>query len=244
MRKIGIITVTYNFSKLLTYQIECFKKYCTDDYEFIVVDNSNNIDEIYDIKNICFDNEIKYIGTYISVNSGNIPSTNHGLALNYAYKKFKTEFEYLFFIDHDLFPIKKFSVENILGEKIISGCENIISNTKYLWPGCLMIKKLEESFDFTPVGPLDTGGKLADFIQKNENKVLYLNNKEVKINKKFNDRYVRDCYWDIHDGTFMHFINASNWSNSKSELFNDRLNHLFNILDNQIDKKYEENYSF
>jgi glycosyltransferase involved in cell wall biosynthesis len=246
MIKTGIITVTYNVSKLLTYQVECFKKYCTDDYELIVIDNSNDVDEIYEIKNICYDNGIRYVGTYISVNSGNIPSTNHGLALNYAHKEFKSEFDYLFFIDHDLFPVKKFSVKEILGKKIISGCENVISNTKYLWPGCLMIKKLEESFDFTPVGPLDTGGRLSNFIKENENKVLYLNNKKVDINTNFNDKYMHNFYWDIHDGTFIHFINASNWSNSESTVFCSRLTHLFKSLDGIITKEesYEENFNF
>jgi glycosyltransferase involved in cell wall biosynthesis len=234
MIKTGIITVTYNVSKLLTYQVECFKKYCTDDYELIVIDNSNDIDEIYEIKNICFDNGIRYVGTYISVNSGNIPSTNHGLALNYAHKEFKSEFDYLFFIDHDLFPVKKFSVKGILGKKIMAGPKIRISNKTYMWPGCLMMKKLEETFDFTPKDSLDTGGQLSDFISKNIKKILFIDWNHQPLNIKFNNNYMHDFYDDIHNGTFIHHIKSSNWCNVNKSIFNSRQDHLLNVLESFI----------
>jgi len=237
MTKVGIVTVTYNAHKLLSYQIDCFKQYCLSDYELIVIDNSSNVDEIYEIKNICFENDVKYFGTYFSVKIGNIPSTNHGLALNFAYESFKNKFDYLLFVDHDLFPIKHFDVEDILGENIIAGCEQKISNIKYLWPGLIILGKIDESFDFTPKPPLDTGGRLSDFIKKNENKVLYLDNKKIETNTKFKDRFMHDFYWDIHGGTFMHFINASNWSNSKIGIHNYRIENLLGLLNNTITKQ-------
>jgi glycosyltransferase involved in cell wall biosynthesis len=94
MKKTGIITVTFNGPKLLEYQLKTLKKYCLDDYEFIVIDNSNNENYINEIKNICEENNISYIHKGFSVSVGNVPSTNHGLALNYAYETFKNKFDY------------------------------------------------------------------------------------------------------------------------------------------------------
>jgi glycosyltransferase involved in cell wall biosynthesis len=235
MKKTGIITVAFNSSKLIEYQIKCVKKYCTDNHEFIVVDNSNNNDESEKIKNVCFENNIRFIRTnYDLTNSFNNPSNNHGMALNYVYKLLKNEFDYLLFIDHDLFPIKNFSVEEILGDNIIAGHEQIISNIKYFWPGFIILSKLDEEFDFTPVVGLDTGGKLSSFIAKNANKSLTIKHKHVPIDLKIDNYYMHEFYDDLHNGTFMHFIKASNWCNVSAEIFNLRQNHLFGVLDNFI----------
>lgn len=235
MKKTGIITVTFNGAKLLEYQLKTLKKYCTDNYEFIIVDNSNNNNEMVKIKNICDENNITYIRTDINVyNTNNNASNNHGLALNYVHEKLKNDFDYLLFLDHDLFPIKPFSVEEMLGHNIIGGCEQIIANTRYLWPGFMMFSKLEETFDFTPSPPLDTGGKLSGFINKNIDKVLFIDNKHVPIDLKLNNNFMHEFYDDIHNGTFMHFIKASNWCNVNVETFNLRQNHLFGMLDEYI----------
>ena len=156
------------------------------------------------------------------------------MALNYAYNNLKNDFDYLFFMDHDLFPIKNFSIEEILGDNIIAGCEQIISNKRYLWPGCIMFTNLNEDFDFTPVNGLDTGGRLSDFINNNKDKTLILNYEATQINLKLNNYFMHEFYDIVHDGTFMHFIKASNWCNVDIKTFNVRQNHLFSILDNYI----------
>jgi len=233
MKKTGIITVTFNVPKLLKYQLKTLKKYCLDDYEFIVIDNSNDENHINEIKNICKENNISYTHKGFSVSVGNVPSTNHGLALNYAYETFKNKFDYLIFLDHDLFPIKPFSVGEMLGDNIIGGCEQNINNTIYLWPGFIMFSKLDETFDFTP-NPHDTGCKLSGFINQNIDKVLFFDNGAVSIDLKLNNDWLHEFYGDIHNGTFMHFVKASNWMDANVETFNIRQNHLFGLLDEYI----------
>jgi glycosyltransferase involved in cell wall biosynthesis len=238
MKKIGIITIAFNGSKLIEYQIKTIKKYCSDDYEFIVVDNSTKNNEIERIKNICTENNIRLINTNINLtNSYNNPSNNHGLTLNYVYNFLKNDFDYLLFIDHDLFPIKEFSVEQILGDNIIAGCKQTISNTDYLWPGFLILSKLDEQFDFTPIPPLDTGGRLHTFISNNINKVFFIEHSHVPIDLKLNNDYMHEFYDELYDGTFIHFIKSSNWCNVNDEIFNLRQDYLFKILDNFIKEK-------
>jgi glycosyltransferase involved in cell wall biosynthesis len=236
MKKTAIITVSFNVSKLIEHQIKSFKKFCKDNYELIVVDNSTKQDEIVKIKKLCEDNNIKLIRTNINVfNTFNNSSNNHGLSLNYVYNLLKKEFDYLFFVDHDLFAIKDFSVEEILGDKLMAGHEQIINNIKYFWPGLLMLGKIKEDLDFTPVHPLDTGGKLSKYILENPNKVLTIKHKHVPIDLKFNDYYMHEFYDDLHNGTFMHFIKASNWCNVNENTFNARQNYLYSLLNDYID---------
>jgi glycosyltransferase involved in cell wall biosynthesis len=237
MKKTGIVTVTFNISKLLEYQVRSINKFCKDKYEFIVFDNSNNQDEIIKIKSICDNNKIRLIKTDFNLtNSHNNPSNNHGLALNYAHNILKNEFDFLFFIDHDLFPIKDFSIEEILWDNIMAGHKQTILNNTYIWPGCLMMTRLNETFDFTPQGSLDTGGGLTNFINNNLNKILFIKHKHEPINVGLNNYYMHEFYDDLLEGTFMHFIKSSNWCNVDESIFNLRQNYLFSILDDFIKK--------
>lgn len=130
MKKTGIVSVAFNNSKLIFYQIKLFKKYCKDDYDINIIDNSNNIQELKKIKEICVENNVSYFAPNINVTDA---SNHHGLALNYAYNSLKNNFDYLLFIDHDVFPIKEFSVEAILGDNVMAGFEIIQNNVMYLW---------------------------------------------------------------------------------------------------------------
>lgn len=229
MKKVGIVIVTYNLSSLLKVQVECINKNCCDnDYNIIVVDNSTDKTHASNIEEYCVKNNI----TRFKVNYNSFdPSTNHALALNFAYFTLIKKFDYLFFIDHDLFPIKKFSVSEILNDNLMAGREVKLSST-YFWPGCLMISRLDEKVDFTPINDLDTGGRLHSIISKNPNNVVVfdLKNQSFGDSVKFNNYYMHEYYELIFNETFMHFIKASNWCNVPAEIFNARQNLLIRIL--------------
>jgi len=231
MKKTGIITISFNNSKLIWYQIKCVKKYCIDNYELIVVDNGNNNEESKIIKNICDENNIRLINTNITSNS---PSNNHGLALNQIYKILKEEFDYLLFLDHDVFPIKPFSVTEILEDNMIAGQKQIRGNNEYLWPGLLFINKLNVDLDFTPLGNLDTGGKLSKLVSENKEKIFFIEDNRIPIDLELNNNHMHEFYQTFQNETFIHFIKSSNWCNVNEEIFNTRLNFLFNKLDNYI----------
>jgi GT2 family glycosyltransferase len=40
--KTAIIIVSYNQPALLVRQLECIRKFCTDDFDIVVIDNSND----------------------------------------------------------------------------------------------------------------------------------------------------------------------------------------------------------
>jgi hypothetical protein len=242
MKKLGIVTVAFNNAKLLTYQIKTIIKYCKDNYEFVVFDNSTNLKESQKIENICIEYNITIIGNKHNLKNSFNPSESHGLALNYSYNKLKNKFDFLMFVDHELFPIKEFSALEIIGENIFAEVEQIRLNTRYFWPGLLILGKINKEIDFTPIPSLDTGGRLHSIINENFDKALRIKCKCVQIDlppftkkrkwykfwlAKINVQKI-DCEFDdFHDGTFMHFRKASNWSGENTEIFNMRENYLF-----------------
>jgi glycosyltransferase involved in cell wall biosynthesis len=236
MKKVGIIIVTYNVSDLLDSQILSIRKNCTDkDYKIIVIDNSTNSIHIDNIEKYCTKNNIIRVKVDYNVFD---PSTNHAMALNFAYYSFSKKFDYLFFLDHDLFPIKKFNVSEIMYGKLMAGREVKLSNT-YLWPGCLMIAKLEEKVDFIPVNDLDTGGRLHTVVSKDPNSIVVfdLKNQSFGDDVKFNNYFMHEYYELIFNETFMHFIKASNWCNVTPEIFKARQDLLIKTLNDYNSEK-------
>lgn len=100
--------------------------------------------------------------------------------------------------------------------------------------GFLILSKIDENFDFTPITNLDTGGKLNKFVGSNKEKILIIKQKTVPLDIKTNNELMHEFYADIYDGTFMHFIKASNWCKVEDQIFNLRQNYLFNILDKHL----------
>lgn len=230
---LGIVVITYNNADFIRRQAELFKKFCKDEYELVVIDNSTKQEAIDAIKYVATDiNKFRYIKTKASSING---SDSHAFAANLSYQMIKNDYDYLFYVDHDLFPTKEFSVIDILGDKLFAG----IGQGKeklYLWPGCLMIRNIlffkENNIDFSPNIPLglDTGGNVYKMID------MFGKDSVVHFNEMYeqNPQFTKGMYQHysvINEGMFIHFINGSGWNPSPDN--QERINSLFNILESK-----------
>lgn len=231
--KLCIIIITYNQSNLLRLQVECIRKFCKDKHDIIVVDNSTDKEAIENIFYHANDLGCQYLKTNASSKNG---SGSHAFAANIAFEKFGRNYQYVAYLDHDLFPVKPFSAIEILDSKVMAGIGQLKNGKTYFWPGCLMFQSFVGTInliDFSPNSEfgLDTGGNLykiydsfppTNFVHFNE---AYFENHGFTKNKQ-------NFYAMINDEMFLHMIAGSNWKNEADH--EERINSLINILTEKI----------
>lgn len=222
--KTAVIIIAFNDSRLIEKQLELIDKFCTDKPDIIIFDNSN----VECIKANFKSNHIYYNftdGYYLN------PSDSHSTAANAAYKMFSPFYNRLLFLDHDCFPIKEFSVSEMLIGWCLAGLGQQKTKT-YFWPGCVAfdvnkLKGFPVDFSTSQEYGLDTGGNLYRILEVFQG--TYLN--EQHIPNPYFTEPPYNFYSTIHNGTFMHFTNASNWNNTP--LNEQRMESLYKILNEQ-----------
>lgn len=224
---VGLVIITYNNSSLLLKQVECINKFCKDEFEIVIIDNSTIKESINEIKYYCEKLGLQHIKTNASSING---SSSHAFASNVSYMKLKDSYEYLFYLDSDLFPIKSFSVKEILKDKLFAGLGQGKLKT-YFWPGCFMWHNSEIDKSLIDFGTnseyrLDTGGNLYKVVDSYPDALFFFNEEHVQ-NPYFNKSFY-NFYSTINNEMFMHFINSSNWNGSAHNT--ERINSLLNIL--------------
>lgn len=225
--KVGIIIIAYNNSDVILKQFQCINKFCKDQFEIVIIDNSSDSEASKKIKYHSDKTGTTYIRTKASSING---SSSHAFAANLSYVKFKDSFDYLFYLDHDCFPVKDFSVIGILENKLFAGLGQG-KYKKYFWPGCVMWNNsaIDKSLiDFSPNSEfhLDTGGNFYKAIDSYPEALVFFNENHVQ-NPHFNKSFY-NFYAMINDEMFMHFLNSSNWNGSAHN--SERINSLINIL--------------
>lgn len=227
--KVAIIIVTYNVASLINKQIELIRKYCKDEFDIVVVNNSDNSEVIDAIKYYTTQAGVAYIKTQSFQQGG---SDSHVFACNTSYFKLRDSYDYFLYLDHDNFPIREFSIIDVLGDKIIAGLRQDKSKT-YFWPGCVMwnnrtIDKDLIDFSVSHELGLDTGGNLYRVIEKYGIDACAFFDEKYYENAGFRQPPY-NFYATINDDMFMHFINASNWNPTDANI--ERVNSLINILE-------------
>jgi len=224
----AVISIVYNQSELIMRQTKLFRKFCLEPIDFIIIDNSTIASVTEAIKY----HNADCIYHKTSTPHGQ-PSLSHAFAANFAYSLYKDSYDYLIWTDHDLFPIKSFSIEDMLEEKWIIGLEQIRKHIKYLWGGFIIInnKKIPKEYvDFYPTNidnvQLDTGGEFHRIIKEYPDMIGYVNEEHIE-NHLCTDHFYN--FYAMLDKKFMHFINGSNWAGIQN--FEQRQNSLLNILD-------------
>lgn len=222
----AIVIVVYNTDKFISKQIELLHRFCKDKFDIIVVDNSTITEIVNSILYKISKTNCLYLKTNASSQWG---SDSHAFAANVAYNQFKSEYEYFFFLDHDCFPVKPFSVKEVLGANVIAGIGQAKSRT-YVWPGCVMFKPNDEiNFGASHEFGLDTGGLLYKIVEPGP--TLFFDEVHEQ-NPEFN-KSMYNFYASINQGMFMHFINGSGWNKTAAQ--EERLNSLLNILEKKCD---------
>lgn len=231
--KTAVVIITYNISsEVFMLQIEAIRKFCKDDFEIEVFDNSSDVEKAEGIRYHASILEISYCKTHANSLNG---SDSHSFAANFSYGILKDKYSLFAYLDHDLLPIKDFSVEEILGDKIIAGVGQIKNGVKYFWPGAVMwdnTKIDNDLIDFSPDHEknLDTGGGLHKIIDEYGEDVCIFFSEAYHQNDGFAGKKYN--YYAMINGMFMHFVNSSNWNPIKNH--DNRINSLLNIAREKI----------
>lgn len=230
MDKVAIVVVVYN-STMIHKQIECIRKYCIDDHHIVVIDNSTNKKASEFTKYHSENDEAQYFKCNASSSNG---SDSHAFACNFAMDKLYPHYRFFFYLDHDNFPIKKFSVKRSLKGKVITGiAQHKPPNQKiYFWPGCVMLdtKDIEKpmiDFSTNHEERLDTGGNLFKITEKFGIE-KFGSFDEVSYENPYYKGELYNYYALLDNGTYMHFINSSNWAEASGN--EERVNSLLTVL--------------
>lgn len=220
-RHVDIFVVAFNKPELLEYQYQLIKKNIIDDYTYIVVDNSTDKEMRRKIETFCRENGIAYISlpkNFLNKIGG---SYSHGACLNYLCHKIlvKRKTKYYAFIDHDLFPIKPYSIIEQLEKQSLFGVLRDRGDAWYLWAGMSFFSSSEyapNTMDFLPMKTkqevyLDTGGGnwSKHFKKINLTELEFPDVEQVSI-REGNDYHLDQVQY-IANGSWLHCINGSCW---------------------------------
>lgn len=228
--KVAVVVVVYNLSaEIFLLQMAAIKKFCTDkDYVIHVFDNSSDPEKAEHIRYHAEQNGIDYCKIFATSNNS---SDSHSWAANFAYQKLKDNYNYWFFMDHDLIPVKEYSVLDILGGgHVMAGLGQGALKT-YMWQGCVMLhlegqEKNIVDFSCNSEFGLDTGGNLYKVVESFGKESCIFFNESYHQNPYFvSNEY--SSYAMIKDETFMHFVGASNWFGK--DRHEERINSLINV---------------
>lgn len=182
-----IYTVAFNNSQVIDYQIQLCKKNIVDDFLHIIVDNSSDPKSADQIRGIC----IKYWIMYIRLPKNTLfCSQSHALALNYIRKNFiqKRSCKYFWFLDHDIFPVKKTSLLPIIKKQklywyLVDKYRRwFMWNTWFLWPWfSFFSKELSKKFNFGLVKNLFPFRALDSWWANYRLIYKYLNKNDIKF---------------------------------------------------------------
>lgn len=230
-----LVTIAFNNDFLIEEQIRLVKKHITDsNYIHIVADNSSDKHKREAIKAICTRANILYFSLPFNWFSKihKRPSYSHGLAMTWIYHNLIKKINPIVFgfIDHDIFPIKSYSLlqkienQDFYGRLIDRTPDNHHRRLWYLWAGfCFLkfdtVKSL--NINFMPCKAdniyLDTAGSMYISLYSKYNMEL------LRFSLPVEEKYFRDgnvYHADLlHfvDADWIHTINGSNWKKVKGK---------------------------
>lgn len=229
--KLGVIIITYNLPvEIFLLQMAAIKKFCTDDYEIELFDNSSRLKFSEEIKYHSGVLGIKYIKTFSSSQNG---SDSHVFALSLSYQIVKDRYDFYLYLDHDVIPTKEFSVAKILGDDHIMAGVGQGAKKKYFWVGCFMFNanKLDRELidmSYSHQLGLDSGGNLYKVIEKyGEENFIFFDESYHENPYYKNPQSQYRFYTMLNEDMFMHFVGGSNWINLEDNQA--RINSLINI---------------
>lgn len=236
-----LITVSFNNTHVLQHQINKIKQNLRDtDFTHIIADNSDIAEKRKEIRSICKENRLIYVGIPKSPSKFIMAgSKSHSAALNWIYYHIilKRKPQRFGFLDHDIYPLKPVSISDKMKNQPIYGKKSVRKDYWYLWPGfaffdSIILKDLKVDFSPAKVNDtyLDTGGALwyPLFSQLNDTDYVFAKDRIVPLNKL---GYKYDEEVEFIDNVWFHSVNASFW-NKETKDYSEAID---DILENRID---------
>lgn len=246
--KVKVFTFVFNRPDILQYQIDCFKNYLKDDFEFHVVYDTRDNEFLEQFKEICDRNSIA-LHHHIS-QPGNTPSFYNSDAIQWTYNNVilqDSEDCFVVILDHDNFLIESFSVNEFMENCDLAGCVQTRGSVEYVWQGLIFFRKSaleKEDFDFYPQHVegqlLDSCGGTYKLIRSSN---IRFTPTDVEYPDNYRDINLKDpsvsnggYEMELHlDGKFLHFRNACNWHNGLKVVDSHKTSVLHTILGDFIE---------
>lgn len=228
----AIIITAYNESRFIKKQVDLIRRFHKDPVDIIIVDNSDDPSAVEQIKYYNKELGCLYLKTNASSKNG---SESHSFSLGLSYHVFKNNYRFILYIDFDCFPIREFSIKEMLNDKIMTGVGQNKDGIEYFWPGFVLfdngvIDRNLIDFSCNHDLRLDTGGNLHSVISTyGKDKCPFIPEIHVQ-NPNFN-KSMYNFYADINNGGFMHFIGGSGWNKEGDLNHDERISSLLNILE-------------
>lgn len=222
-RHIDIVTVAFNNVHVLEHQMDLLAKNITDkDVSYLVADNSDNAEKSEQIKQLCKQRNIGYVrlprNKWLKKLSA---SYSHGAALNWIYYHYINLRKPCFFgfLDHDIYPLQKLSIEAKIGSQVFYGYRRQKGEVHwYIWPGLAFFRHkfiASSKVNFMPCMAdklyLDTGGSMwpALYSKFNPKDLNFASFERITLRTL---GYDNDSPVEFMDGnTWFHSSNASYW---------------------------------
>lgn len=236
---VTIYSVYYNRPEFLSIQYNQLLKYCTDSFEFIVLNNGMDQNTTENISKECLRLNIKEIN-FIQLDRHHYCSHDHIQALDYLYHNYvnvNNTSKIRVVMDSDIFAFSKFSFYDLLKDYDVVGLSMInyfsaiytmYNNTVDL-TGFEINAKCADSGSGTGVLMLkyNTKGiihtapirkKEADYIFKNSNKDT------IKYDETWGFQFIGNC--------FLHYYRGTGWDNGNIDYYKAKFNFLNHFLQN------------
>lgn len=234
--KTVILTVSFNKPELIRFQNVLLRKNITDDFCYIVADNSTDKLKSREIREYCRQENIGYVRLPVNTLRVLSPSSSHAAAVNWCYKHIIAPIHPAAFgiIDHDLLPVDQVSIAAYLKQQPFYGplrergdgwyISAVMAFFDYEWT----IKNGKFNYMPTWVGEhyLDTGGSnwYSYFKNIDVSSVIF---PEEELEQIRNGSDYHGDYIQYMDGKkWVHLINGSGWKSiaeGKDELIAERL---------------------
>ena len=249
-----LVTVAFNNSDFVKYQIKALNKNFIYPFRYTVFDNSTREEIAKEIEEICHQENVGYIR--LPKQDSFYSATSHAIALNYLWRNYysKSDARYYGILDHDIFPLSNFDIsEHIIGQPIFGFLkDNKIQQLQmgqaykgawFMWPGFSFfdmdylrtngyVAKLDFGRDM--LRDLDTGGK--------NYKILYKHLKLSKLRRANSDFIKLDqsagSFWsgyEQYNCGWIHMWNGSGYLKMSEEIWNRKYQGFMDILHREFD---------
>jgi glycosyltransferase involved in cell wall biosynthesis len=246
--KVSIYVVQYNKPEFMELQYRLINKYCKDEFEYIIVNNADNDDNVERFHEFCVNNNVREIQTF----QDRIPNTqDHSRALKYVYDEYlsKDESDFRVVMDHDMFPFGNFSIADVMGDFEVGGIK--LGHHPFFISSFIIIFNKNVDLINTPIDIVaKQDATVWTYGIANKYKVKWLNHttqgyREMyyifrnihSIIEEYNRHNDRNITFQIVEPNLLHYWQGSEWYNHDKDFHERKLEFIKFVINNMdIDK--------
>lgn len=243
-QKISLYSIHFNKMRFLELQYNLFVKYCTDNFNFIVVNNGVDNKYIDNISNFCLKHNIQEIRSPDLFDFENrilYKAQDHARTLKFLYHNYiqNDTSKLRIVMDSDIFPFNEFSFFNLIDNQQLAGI-SLEQPYQYI---SSYITIFNDDVDLTNI-PIyteenkDSGLWTKDYVEKYKTKWL---KHTIPIRKKEISYIFKNCEdmplpydypFMFIESCFIHYWQGSGWLFEPKEYHDHKFEYIKNFIEN------------